>query len=134
VELIRVLISMQYSPKQVAEHAAKAFRAADPSSTSAPISITDRVGASQIAAAPSKQPKHVNRDNRAAGMAPPMNDTEPSSKRKAGELEDGQVPLVEDLESGEVVDVEQGGDALEGDEYVEVIEGGRAVKMRKVDL
>jgi hypothetical protein len=67
-------------------------------------------------------------------MARPMNDTEPSSKRKAGELEDGQVPLVEDLESGEVVDVEQGGDALEGDEYVEVIEGGRAVKMRKVDL
>ena len=53
-----------------------------------------------------------------------------SVKRKAETLEDGQVkPTKEDVELGEVV---EDTDAELGDEFEEVIQGGRVLKMRRL--
>ena len=51
-------------------------------------------------------------------------------KRKAEVLEDGQVQIgAVDVEAGELV---EDGDVDLGDDFEEVIQGGKAVKMRRV--
>lgn len=80
------------------------------------------------------QAKTANRERRAAGIAEAQAKKDEKAatpavpaKRKA-ELEDGQVAKVDDVERGEVVEDES---AELGDDFQEVIEGGRATKVRR---
>jgi len=81
--------------------------------------------------------KHAARDRRAAEMAT-AHDRTPVTKRKVEDGrggEEGEIPLerkAEDVEMGEVVEGEAGED-LVGDEWEEVISGGKVLKMRKVE-
>lgn len=79
--------------------------------------------------------KTANRERRAAGMAEAQAAKDAKlaaaipTKRKAEEdLEDGQVPKAQDVEKGEVIEDEN---AELGDDFQEVIEGGRAIKVRR---
>jgi tRNA acetyltransferase TAN1 len=83
-----------------------------------------------------RQSKTANRDRRAAGMAEAqaVKDAKaaeaavPAKRKAEEELEDGQVPKAQDVEKGEVIEDEN---AELGDDFQEVIEGGRATKVRR---
>lgn len=114
----------KFNPARVAADAAKANDAATNGSEGKGDETATRTKG-QINAA--------NRERRAEGLAAAAKAEEERKeaaasalKRKADELEDGQVPKRQDVESGEVVEDEN---ADLGDDFVEII--GRSVKVRK---
>ncbi|EKC97815.1 hypothetical protein A1Q2_07818 [Trichosporon asahii var. asahii CBS 8904] len=115
----------KFNPARVAADAAKASDSAA-NGTEAKDGETIRTKG-QINAA--------NRERRAEGLVAAAKAEEEKKeaaasalKRKADELEDGQVPKRQDVESGEVVEDEN---ADLGDDFVEIIKDGRSVKVRK---
>ncbi|KAL1413413.1 hypothetical protein Q8F55_001179 [Vanrija albida] len=117
----------RFNPSRVAKEAAKAQ------------GIEEEADKAEEAPATSNEPKasvgelkNANRARRLAGIrdAEAAATTERPPKRKAdAELEDGQVPTkADDVEGGEVVEDEG---AELGDEFHEVIQGGRATKVRR---
>lgn len=113
----------KFNPARVAADAAKANDAAgsENKQDEAPTRTKGQINA-------------ANRERRAEGLAAAAKAKEEEKeaasalKRKAEELEDGQVPKRQDVESGEVVEDEK---AELGDDFVEIIEDGRSVKVRK---
>lgn len=119
----------RFNPSRVAKEAAKAQ------------GIEEEEDKSEEAPAASDKPKtsvgelkNANRARRLAGIrdaeVAATSAAERPPKRKAdAELEEGQVPrTADDVEVGEVVDDET---AELGDEFHEVVQGGRATKVRR---
>ena len=112
---------MQYNPWQVAEHAARQTRASlDENSSSARL-LTSSRGQNQ-------KRKLEGRDRNVASIA---EGSRSPVKRKAAESEDGELRIGGgDVEAGEIVEDQ---DADLGDEFEEVIQDGRVMKMRRVE-
>lgn len=113
----------KFNPARVAADAAKANDAASNEHTN-----------DETASRTKGQINAANRERRAEGLVAAAKAQEEEKeaasalKRKADELEDGQVPKRQDVESGEVVEDEK---VDLGDDFVEIIEDGRSVKVRK---
>jgi hypothetical protein len=80
--------------------------------------------------------KHAARDRRAAEMAS-THDQPLMTKRKVDDavgdkLDPSAGRTAQDVEMGEVVE-EEAGKGLVGDEWEEVISGGKVLKMRKIE-
>jgi hypothetical protein len=144
------LTSAQYNVSAVAEAAAKAQHAAsaDPAQTTqttdtvvVPVSTDPSAPASGPSAETSpeqkKNIKHQNRAQAAAKLAEAYKASasvplEVGTKRKAEEMEAGEVPPEEQVEKGELVEVRPGeGVEVELEGFEEVVEGGRVLKFRK---
>jgi len=118
----------QYNPWQIAEHAARDSQKVSKESAAKGQELQ---ADGTPSASPAQNPKRrlESRERKAASMQK----KQPGSpvKRKANLLEDGQVERSAiDVESGEVVE-DEGVDL--GDDFEEVIEDGRVVKMRRVE-
>jgi hypothetical protein len=110
----------QYNPWELAAHVAKS---SDKPTTPEPVESEKPISPSLFS--PNRNPKHVNRDNKAEKMA-----EDSSSKRKADDLHDeaakGDEMEARVIESGEIT---------EGltDGVQEIIEDGRVTKIRRVE-
>lgn len=84
-----------------------------------------------------KNTKHENRAQAAAKLAEAYKASAPvplevGTKRKAEEMEAGEVPPEEQVEKGELVEVRPGeGVEVELEGFEEVVEGGRVLKFRR---